>query len=90
LLNEALVKVNRVSSDLDKVLLNGHLSDERPLESLDAFVDWAGRYGQIGITELVIHWPEPDSPFDTEHEGLRSYRVRRLKAALDKLNRCTI
>ena len=34
--------------------------------SVDAFVDWAGRYQALGITELVIHWPEPDSLFDVE------------------------
>ena len=47
------------------MLLNG-LSDERPLSSLEAFVDWAGRYQEIGITELIIHWPEPDSPYDAD------------------------
>jgi hypothetical protein len=36
------------------------------LESLDAFVDWAGRYQELGITELVIHWPVPDSIFEND------------------------
>lgn len=44
-------------------MLDG-LNDEQPLVSLDAFVDWAGRYQSLGITELVIHWPEPNSLFD--------------------------
>ncbi|MFJ2190699.1 LLM class flavin-dependent oxidoreductase [Kitasatospora sp. NPDC087861] len=47
---------------LEKVLLQGSTA-ERPLESLDAFVDWAGTYRELGITELVIHWPVPDSIF---------------------------
>ncbi|MFJ8040245.1 LLM class flavin-dependent oxidoreductase [Kitasatospora sp. NPDC096147] len=47
---------------LEKVLLQGSTA-ERPLASLDAFVDWAGRYQELGITELVIHWPVPDSIF---------------------------
>ncbi len=55
----------RDAADLDKVLLDG-LNDEQPLTSLDAFVDWAGRYGELGITELVIHWPEPDSIYDCD------------------------
>ena len=47
---------------LEKVLLQGSTA-EAPLSSLDAFVDWAGTYRELGITELVIHWPVPDSIF---------------------------
>ncbi|MEU9851643.1 LLM class flavin-dependent oxidoreductase, partial [Streptomyces sp. NPDC047985] len=35
----------------------------RPLESVDAFVDFAGRHRDLGFTEIVIHWPIPDSDF---------------------------
>ncbi len=52
-------------AELQKVLLQGSTA-ERPLVSLDAFVDWAGRYQEIGITELVIHWPVPDSIFEND------------------------
>jgi len=48
--------------ELEKVLLQGSTA-EQPLQSLDAFVDWAGRYRELGITELVVHWPVPDSIF---------------------------
>jgi hypothetical protein len=47
------------------VLLDG-FSSERPLASLEKFVDWAGRYQELGITELVIHWPEPNSLFESD------------------------
>ncbi len=50
---------------VDKVLL-GDLTAERPLASVDAFVDWAGRYAAIGFAEVVVHWPVPDSRFDTD------------------------
>ncbi|MER5861850.1 LLM class flavin-dependent oxidoreductase [Kitasatospora sp. NPDC002040] len=49
-------------AELEKVLLQGSTA-EKPLASLDAFVDYAGRYRELGITELVIHWPVPDSIF---------------------------
>ncbi|MEU9129265.1 LLM class flavin-dependent oxidoreductase [Kitasatospora sp. NPDC048540] len=49
-------------AELEKVLLQGSTA-ERPLASLDAFVDWAGTYQEMGITELVVHWPVPDSIF---------------------------
>jgi hypothetical protein len=45
---------------IDKVLLLGSTA-EQPLASLDAFVDWAGTYRALGITEAVIHWPVPDT-----------------------------
>jgi alkanesulfonate monooxygenase SsuD/methylene tetrahydromethanopterin reductase-like flavin-dependent oxidoreductase (luciferase family) len=49
-------------ASIDTMLLQGSTA-ERPLASLDAFVDWAGRYRELGIDELVIHWPVPDSLF---------------------------
>lgn len=50
---------------LDRVLLHGS-TDERALDSVDAFVDYAGRYAEIGITEIVLHLPVPGTVFDTE------------------------
>jgi alkanesulfonate monooxygenase SsuD/methylene tetrahydromethanopterin reductase-like flavin-dependent oxidoreductase (luciferase family) len=47
---------------MDKVLLQG-MTSERPLDSVDSFVDWASRYRGLGITEVVLHWPVPDSVF---------------------------
>ncbi|WP_457033280.1 LLM class flavin-dependent oxidoreductase [Kitasatospora sp. P5_F3] len=52
----------REVGELAKVLLQGSTA-EKPLASLDAFVDYAGRYRELGITEIVIHWPVPDSIF---------------------------
>jgi alkanesulfonate monooxygenase SsuD/methylene tetrahydromethanopterin reductase-like flavin-dependent oxidoreductase (luciferase family) len=63
--DEILADEGRSSADCQRVLLNG-LSEEHPLLSLDAFVDWAGRYQEIGFTELVIHWPEPHSIFEAD------------------------
>jgi alkanesulfonate monooxygenase SsuD/methylene tetrahydromethanopterin reductase-like flavin-dependent oxidoreductase (luciferase family) len=64
-LDEALVAIDRPLGNIDRVLLDG-LNSERPLVSVDAFVDWAGRYQALGITELVIHWPVPDSLFQAD------------------------
>ncbi|MFC1431170.1 LLM class flavin-dependent oxidoreductase [Streptacidiphilus sp. N1-3] len=47
---------------IDRVLLQGSTA-ESPLQSLDAFVDYAGTYQALGIDEIVIHWPVPDSIF---------------------------
>ncbi|MFF2075011.1 LLM class flavin-dependent oxidoreductase [Kitasatospora sp. NPDC058162] len=50
---------------LEKMLLQGSTA-EKPLQSLDAFVDWAGTYRELGVTELVIHWPVPDSIYQND------------------------
>lgn len=60
----ACAEINRDARGLDRILLQG-ITAERPTQSLDAFVDYAGRYAEIGITEIVIHWPVPDRIFDT-------------------------
>lgn len=52
-------------ASLRKVLLQGSTA-EQPLRSLDAFVDYAGTYRDLGIDEIVIHWPVPDSIFDND------------------------
>ncbi|MFJ4007897.1 LLM class flavin-dependent oxidoreductase [Streptomyces sp. NPDC090023] len=63
-LTEACAEIGRDVADLDKIMLTGFTPDRaRPLESVDAFVDFAGRYAALGVTELVIHWPIPDSDF---------------------------
>jgi alkanesulfonate monooxygenase SsuD/methylene tetrahydromethanopterin reductase-like flavin-dependent oxidoreductase (luciferase family) len=64
-LDAALAARGRDRSSVDRLLLDG-FGEEPTLESVDAFVDVAGRYGRLGITELVVHWPVPDSPFDVD------------------------
>lgn len=64
-LTAACEAVGRDVATLEKVLLQGSTA-EKPLQSVDAFVDWAGRYRELGITELVIHWPIPDSIFEND------------------------
>ncbi|HEX7442995.1 MAG TPA: LLM class flavin-dependent oxidoreductase [Acidimicrobiales bacterium] len=61
-LDDALAARGRARSSIDRVLLDG-FGGEPTLESVDAFVDVAGRYGALGITELVVHWPIAESPF---------------------------
>ncbi|QXE35865.1 LLM class flavin-dependent oxidoreductase [Streptomyces sp. GMY02] len=48
----------------EKILLTGFTPDrDAPMRSLDAFVDFAGRYRELGIDEIVVHAPIPDSVF---------------------------
>jgi alkanesulfonate monooxygenase SsuD/methylene tetrahydromethanopterin reductase-like flavin-dependent oxidoreductase (luciferase family) len=68
-LADACAAIGRDAAGLDKVLLTGFTPDRgRPLESLDAFVDFAGRHAELGFTDLVIHWPVPDSDFAADEK----------------------
>jgi alkanesulfonate monooxygenase SsuD/methylene tetrahydromethanopterin reductase-like flavin-dependent oxidoreductase (luciferase family) len=50
--------------EFPKTLLTGFTPDRGgPLTSVEAFTDFAGRHAEAGITEIVIHWPVPDSYF---------------------------
>ncbi|MCN9243107.1 LLM class flavin-dependent oxidoreductase [Streptomyces sp. RY43-2] len=68
-LADACAAVGREAAELDKILLTGFTPDRaRPMESLDAFVDFAGRHAELGFTDLVIHWPIPDSDFAADEK----------------------
>ncbi|ANH92371.1 luciferase [Streptomyces sp. SAT1] len=68
-LGAACEALGRDVSGLDKILLTGFTPDRgRPLESLDAFVDFAGRHQELGFTEIVLHWPIPDSDFAADEK----------------------
>ncbi|MGN5631955.1 LLM class flavin-dependent oxidoreductase [Streptomyces sp. AC154] len=66
-LGAACGEAGRDVAELDKVLLTAFTPDRsRMLDSVDAFVDFAGRHREIGFTEIVVHWPIPDSDFAAE------------------------
>ncbi|MFD7553146.1 LLM class flavin-dependent oxidoreductase [Streptomyces sp. NPDC059835] len=63
-LHKAMAEIGRESEPMEKILLTGFTPEaNRVLESVDAFVDFAGRHRDLGFTELVIHAPIPDSDF---------------------------
>jgi alkanesulfonate monooxygenase SsuD/methylene tetrahydromethanopterin reductase-like flavin-dependent oxidoreductase (luciferase family) len=64
-LEAACAARGRSFDSIEKVLLQSP-GGGRPLDSLDAFVDWAGHYAALGITELVVHWPIAGSVFDAD------------------------
>lgn len=56
-------------AELGKVLLTGFTPDRaRPLESVEAFVDFAGHHRELGFTEIVVHWPIPETPFAADQK----------------------
>ncbi|MFE7764334.1 LLM class flavin-dependent oxidoreductase [Streptomyces sp. NPDC057438] len=68
-LADTAATLGRDAARLDKILLTGFTPDRgRPLESLDAFVDFAGRHTELGITDIVVHWPVPGSDFAADEK----------------------
>lgn len=64
-LAEACEREGRDPDELSRVLLTGFVP-ERPLESVEAFADFAGAHAELGFDELVLHWPLPGTPFETD------------------------
>jgi alkanesulfonate monooxygenase SsuD/methylene tetrahydromethanopterin reductase-like flavin-dependent oxidoreductase (luciferase family) len=82
-LSEACAAAGRNVAELDRILLTGFTPDRsRPLQSLDAFVDFAGRHRELGFTEIVIHWPIPDSDFAADEKVFQRIAMEAL-AQLD-------
>ncbi|WP_069861128.1 LLM class flavin-dependent oxidoreductase [Streptomyces malaysiensis] len=60
----ACAEAGRDPGELDKILLTGFTPEAAgPLSSVDAFVEFAGRHAELGMDEIVLHWPIPDSIF---------------------------
>ncbi|MFR9673128.1 LLM class flavin-dependent oxidoreductase [Streptomyces sp. TR02-1] len=66
-LGAACEEEGRDAAELHKVLLTG-FTPEPLLESVDAFVDFAGRHAELGIDEIVLHWPIADTVFAADHK----------------------
>ena len=41
-------------------------TDDPWLESAESFADCAGRYAELGFTDIVVHWPRPGTPWDAD------------------------
>ena len=61
-LEEARAAVGRDPSTLDRMVLTGPQLDAG-LSSVEAFREVAGRYADVGVTDLVVHWPRADEPY---------------------------
>ena len=60
--DEACAAAGREPASLDRLVLTGpHL--DAGLTSPAAFEDVTGAYAEIGVTDLVVHWPRPSEPY---------------------------
>jgi alkanesulfonate monooxygenase SsuD/methylene tetrahydromethanopterin reductase-like flavin-dependent oxidoreductase (luciferase family) len=68
-LDDACAAIGRDPSTIARIYLIGNTA-ERPLASVAEFDDFAGRYADIGFTDLVFHHPRPDDPVWDEPESI--------------------
>jgi alkanesulfonate monooxygenase SsuD/methylene tetrahydromethanopterin reductase-like flavin-dependent oxidoreductase (luciferase family) len=61
-LDEACAAAGRDPATLDRLVLTGVPLDDG-LSSPEAFAELAGRYAEIGVTDLVVHCPREEGPF---------------------------
>ncbi|WP_067471447.1 LLM class flavin-dependent oxidoreductase [Actinomadura hibisca] len=64
-LEEACAAEGRDPGELRRLLLTG-FTGEPWLESPGAFADLAGRYAELGITDIAVHWPRPGTDWDAD------------------------
>jgi hypothetical protein len=64
-LQEICSGAGRDFAAMPKLLLTG-FTEEPWLESEAAYDDLAGRYAELGITDVAIHWPRPGSEWDAD------------------------
>ncbi len=60
-LDEICEQCGRAPSTLARIGLAGF--ESRPLASVEAFREVAGRYREMGFSDLVVHWPRASEPF---------------------------
>ena len=60
---------HRQLEELDRIFLIGN-TEARPLTSIDSFVDFAGRYANLGFTDLVFHHPRTDDKVWNENPAI--------------------
>jgi len=64
-LSAICAEAGRDFSTMPRLLLTG-FTGEPWLESETAYDDLAGRYAELGITDVVVHWPRPGTEWDAD------------------------
>lgn len=61
-LDDACAAAGRDPASLDRIVLTGPTLDPG-LSSVESFRETVGRYEEIGVSDLVVHWPRPGPPY---------------------------
>lgn len=74
--DDACAAQGRDPSTLRRLLLTGG-SVGGVLESVESYRDAAGVFEDIGFTDLVVHWPRPEFPFEGREDVLSGFAADR-------------
>jgi alkanesulfonate monooxygenase SsuD/methylene tetrahydromethanopterin reductase-like flavin-dependent oxidoreductase (luciferase family) len=74
-LDRACIAARRDPSDIDRVLLTGGMVDGT-LESAEAYFHAAELYAEIGFTDMVVHWPREEFPYEGREEIMEEIAAR--------------
>jgi len=61
-LERACTEVGRDPASIDRLVLTG-LTLDAGLASLESFAETAAHYADVGVTDLVVHWPRHREPY---------------------------
>ena len=61
-LEEVCLQLGRDPRSLRRLVLTGPMLDAG-LASVEQFTDTVGRYGELGVTDFVVHWPRAEEPY---------------------------
>jgi alkanesulfonate monooxygenase SsuD/methylene tetrahydromethanopterin reductase-like flavin-dependent oxidoreductase (luciferase family) len=64
-LEEVCAALGREPRTLARMVLTG-VGLRAGVESVEAFQETLGRYGEVGVTDLVVHWPRAAEPYAGE------------------------
>jgi alkanesulfonate monooxygenase SsuD/methylene tetrahydromethanopterin reductase-like flavin-dependent oxidoreductase (luciferase family) len=76
-LDQACVETGRDPATLERYVLTG-LNLTAGLGSVDEFEELAGRYQELGVSELVVHWPRPAPPYQGDEATFERIFSRRI------------
>lgn len=62
LLDKECEAIGRDPATVRRLVVTGAMIDG-VLESVESHRDATGLFGEIGVTDLVVHWPRPDFPY---------------------------
>ncbi|MFJ6985933.1 MULTISPECIES: LLM class flavin-dependent oxidoreductase [unclassified Streptomyces] len=70
-LDAACEAAGRDPATLDRLLLTGALVGG-VLDSVESYRDAVGRFGELGVTDLVVHWPRASFPYEGDPRVLEA------------------
>ncbi|MET7425657.1 LLM class flavin-dependent oxidoreductase [Dactylosporangium sp. NPDC005555] len=76
-LEDRCAELGRDPASIERIYLVGNTA-ERPLASVAAFEDFAGRYEALGFTDIVFHDPRPGDPVWIEDPEIADAIAERL------------